>query len=90
MFSVKKKKKKVLFPDHFFVFFLFHLILIYQSSALIGVSIALIKYHDQKTNWGGKKYFGLHLPCCSSLKKSGQGPKQGNDLEAGDSAEAKE
>lgn len=52
--------------------------------------MALIKCHDQNTNWGGKKYFGLHLPCCSSLKKSGQGPKQGKDLEAGDIAEDKE
>lgn len=52
--------------------------------------MALIKCHDQNTNWGGKKYFGLHLPCCSSLKKSGQGPKQGKDLEAGDIPEDKE
>lgn len=66
MFSVKKKKrKKVLFPDHFVLCFLFHLIPIYQSSALIRVSMALIKCHDQNTNWGGKNilvytYLAVH------------------------------
>ena len=62
-----------------------------KANVLLRVSIAAIKYHHQKCNWGGKCLIQLALPyCCSPLKKSGQELKQSRILKPGADAEAME
>jgi len=53
-------------------------------TALVRVSTAATKHHDQKASWGGKGLFGLHFHITvHHQRKSGQELKQGRKLEAG-------
>ena len=56
------------------------------------LSIAAMKHHDQKANWGGKGLFNLHFCLMNYIdvkykRKSGQELKQSRNLEAGADAE---
>lgn len=62
-----------------------------MAVALVRVSIVVIKHYDQKENWGGKGLFDLHFhTTVHQQRKSGQGLKQGWNLEAGADAETVE
>jgi hypothetical protein len=48
-----------------------------------------MKYHDQKTSWGGMGLFGLHFHITvHHPRKSGQELKPGRNLETGADTEA--
>ena len=62
-----------------------------QIPALVRVTMAAKKQHDQKAKWGGKGLFNLYFLIATHYqKKSGQELKQGRNLEAGTDAEAVE
>jgi hypothetical protein len=62
-----------------------------MGPALVRVSIAAMKHHDQKASWGGKGLFSLHFHIAvRHQRKSGQELTQGRNLEAGADADALE
>lgn len=47
----------------------------------------MMKQHDSRSNWGGKRLFGLHFYISLPLKEARTGTQIGQNLEAGAEAE---
>jgi hypothetical protein len=59
-----------------------------SPSVLDGVSIAVMKHHEQKSSWEGKDLLSLHFHTADHhQRESGQELKQGRILEARADAE---